>query len=116
MEINLQLPNGYSKMLKIGNEGDAGGVKSERDVVIVRRDGDARLLDKIENSDGKKKVFVMKKGEGEPMVFNSEGATADGKHKFVIKKGDGNVEEITTTEGNKIMLIKTLSLKASRSS
>jgi hypothetical protein len=108
LEINLQLPNGYSKMLKIGNEGDAGGVKSERDVVIVRRDGDAQLLDKIESSDGKKKIFVMKKGEGEPMVFNSEGATADGKHKFVIKKGEENIEEVGTADDNKIIVNKVL--------
>ncbi len=106
LEINLQLPNQYSKMLKIGNEGDGNNVRKEVDVVVVRKDGDAPLLDKIENGDGQKKVYVIKKDKGETRVFNSDGAAGDGKHKFIIKKGDGNVEEISTADGNKIIVNK----------
>ncbi len=108
LEINLQLPNQYSKMLKIGNEGDGSSVRKEVAVLVVRKNGDAPMLDKIENGNGQKKVFVMKKGEGEPMIFKSDDATADGKHKFIIKKEGGNMEEFSTADGNKIIVNKEL--------
>jgi len=106
LEINLQLPNQYSKSLKLGSEGDGQKVRKEVDVLIVNKEGEAPMLEKIENGDGRKKVFVMKKGEGEPMVFNSDGTAADGKHKFIIKKGDGKTEEISGADGNKIIVNK----------
>lgn len=105
LEINMQLPNQYSKSLKIGSEGDAK-IRKEVDVLVVRRDGDAPLLDKIEGGDGQKRVFVMKKDGGDPKVFNSDGTTADGKHKFIIKKEGENVEELSTADGNKIIVNK----------
>jgi len=103
LEINLHLPNLYSKMLKIGNEGDAANV------LLVRKDGETSLPEKFESGNGgQKKVFVMKKGEGEPMIFNSDGAAVNGNHKFIIKKNGGQTEEFSTADGNKIIVNKEL--------
>lgn len=107
LEINLQLPNLYSKMLKIGdNGGGEVNVRKEVNVIVVGKDGDATKFDKIETGDGQKKVFVMKKGEGESVIIDSDKANADGKHTFVIKRGGENVEGLSVADSNKIIVNK----------
>ncbi|MBA2495053.1 MAG: hypothetical protein H0V31_10215 [Acidobacteria bacterium] len=112
LKINLALPNQFSKMLKISSEGDSNGMRKEVDVFVVRKSGETPPRDKIES--GGRKVVIMKKGEGEPVILNSDGTSADGKHKFIIKKEDGNIEETPTTNGNKIIVSKDLQFGAGK--
>lgn len=87
LEIALEMPNRFSKMLKIGNHEDAANSGGE-----VKKEVE---------------VFVMKKGDGDNIVWNTDGgdAKADGK-KIIIKKDDGTVEEIKTDGGKKIIIRK----------
>ena len=86
LEINLELPNRFSKMLKIGNpEVAANGGEVNKDV----------------------QVFVMKEGDGDNVVFRTEGGDAkNGGKKIIIKKdANGNVltEDIV---GDKTVIVK----------
>jgi hypothetical protein len=74
LEINLQMPGQFNKMLKIGKETDgANGSKIEREtrVFMTTRDDDKAVL----NSDGtesKRKVVVVKKGDEDVLMRNGE--------------------------------------------
>lgn len=81
LEINLQLPNKFSKTMKFGDGTGDAKVRKEVDVIVVHKDGDAPLLDKIEKSDDGRKVVIMKK-DGE----NSEDMSADGKKRVMLDK------------------------------
>lgn len=109
LEINLQLPNQFSKQLKIGNGGDADATafRKEMDVIVTRKAGEATRVEQLENGDGQKRTFVIKRGEGEPVVLNSENLPADGKHTFIIKKDGENVEALAGGDG-KIVVDKML--------
>ena len=108
LEINMQLPNGFSKTMKFGDgvKGD-GEVRKEVNVLVRTIDGEAQMPD-ITAGDGKRNVVIMRKGEGEPLVVNTDEANADGEHKFFIRKGDGNPQELTTTDGKRIFVDKDL--------
>lgn len=88
MEINFELPNKMSKMIKIGaGEGNAM-VDKRVDVVIVRKDGDGNTQWKTEDgnvvkTDGVKKVIV-KKADGTEEVL-----TEDVKPVIVTRNGNG---------------------------
>ena len=74
LEINLQMPSQFSKMLKIGREsGGANGGKIEREthVFMTTKDDDKVVL----NSDGtesRRKVFVVKKGDEDVLLKDGE--------------------------------------------
>lgn len=114
LEINLQLPNGFSKTMKFGGDGGSGDgeVRKEVNVFVQSTDGEAPLLDKMISGDGKRNVVIMRKGEGESPVDNADEASADGERKFVIKKGDGNTQEFTTIDGKRIVVDKDLRVAA----
>ncbi len=72
LEINLQLPGQFSKMLKIGDPGSGN-------------DGEI---------DKRVKVIVMEKGDGDNMTWKTEGgdgAKTDGKKIVITKDANGNV-------------------------
>lgn len=87
-ELNLQMPDKISKMMKLRREG-GDGTKTEitdkkMDVIIVQKGGEGAekvMLPPTEGGEGRKQVFVMKKGEGE----NGENV--------VVKGEGGNVEK-----------------------
>lgn len=107
LEINMQLPtNQFSKSLKLGTGSEAKGLPHEMDVFVVRKEGAAMPLEKIEGAEGRKNIVIMRKGEGEPVLLNQDGTAVEGRHKFVIRKGDGNVEDFTTEDGKKIAIDK----------
>ncbi|HEX8288656.1 MAG TPA: hypothetical protein VF556_11695 [Pyrinomonadaceae bacterium] len=106
LEINMELPNQFSKSLKLGNGGEAKGLSEDMDVLIVRKEVSRLPLEKIEGAEGKKNFVIVRKGEGEPALLNQDGTPVEGKHKFVIRKGDGNVEEFATEDGKKIAVDK----------
>lgn len=93
LEINLQLPDKFSKTMKMRHESADGSEKTETkefDVVIVSK---GELKEKValptEEGGNKKQVFVMKKGEGE----GDKVVVRKGEGDNVIVKGEGgNVE------------------------
>lgn len=106
LEINMQLPNEFSKSLKLGNNGEARGLPQETDVFVVRKEAARLPLEKVEGDEVRKNFFITRKGEGEPVALNQDGTAVEGRHKFVIRKGDGNVEEIAAEDGSKIAIDK----------
>ena len=109
LEINMQLPNGFSKTMKFGDgvKGD-GAVRKEFDVFVRTIDGEAPMLDKTADGDGKRNIVIMRKGEGEPLVVNTDEASAQGERKFVIRKGDGTARELTSADGKRIVVDENL--------
>lgn len=95
-ELNLQLPNQLSKMLKLRREGGAEtGEHQEivqKNVIVINR-GDGGSDKVIASPDGEKKVVMIKKGDGEPTILSGDGATGEA-HKIIVNKdvrfiGDG---------------------------
>ncbi|MEP6901250.1 MAG: hypothetical protein ABJA66_05840 [Actinomycetota bacterium] len=88
LEINFELPNKMSKMMKIGSgEGEAN-----------------QLFDKRAN------VIVMNKDEGGNVQWKTESNEAipgDSIKKIIIKKSDGTTEEVKTGSNEPIMLRRT---------
>lgn len=111
LEINMQLPNGFSKTMKFGDgmKGD-GAVRKEVNVFVRTIDGEALTLDKTANGDGKRNVVIMRKGEGDPLVVKTDEADADGRRKFIIKKGDGTARDLTTADGKRIVVDEELKI------
>lgn len=109
LEINMQLPNDFSRTMKFGDgvKGD-GAVRKEFDIVVRNIDGEAPLLDRAASSEGKRNVVIMRKGEGEPLVVNTDEASSEGNRKFIIRKGDGTKREMTSADGNRILVDEVL--------
>jgi hypothetical protein len=80
-EIALQLPNKFSKHVKLGDGGaEVAEVNAVKQVVVIG-------------------------GEEGAMKERTPG-TADGTRKFVLKSDDGDVQEINTDDGHKIIVRK----------
>lgn len=107
-ELNLQLPNQMSRMLKLRKEGTGEGksteiVNKEVDVIVVRKgEGGAErvmlptkvedgknviVVRKADGSNGDEKVFVRKGSNGEQIATTGDGKTIEAK-------------KIVTTDGN----------------
>ena len=90
-ELNLQLPNQLSKMLKLRTEGGTGNGEHreivEKNVIVIRK-GDAAdktiVMPESENGGGKK-VVVIRKGIGEPTVLTGDAASGE-PHKIIVNK------------------------------
>lgn len=80
LEINLQLPNKFSKMLKIG-EGNGGNIVKKDVKVIVMKNGDEKTMP-APDKDGNVKIF---KKHGDKTVVE-ENNSGDGKKMTVEKK------------------------------
>lgn len=94
LEINLQLLNQFSKMVRIGNSDGNGGDKK---IIIKRNDG---TVQEIKSGDAK--TFVFKKGDG------NVNRTSDDRKNIVIEK-DVKIETISG-ERNKELFRTTLAL------
>jgi hypothetical protein len=107
LEINMQLPNQFSKTMKFGDgvKGDSE-VRREVNVFVRSIDGEIPSLDKAASADGKRNVVIMRKGEGEPLIVNTDELNAEDRHKFVIRKGDGTTQEAATDDDKKILVDK----------
>ena len=86
VEIAMQMPDKFMKMVKIGNNdsvpGDKQIVEHKMNVVVVTKDGEAG------------KIALDKQGS----------ATEHGVRKIIIKKPDGSVEELSGDEADKIVI------------
>lgn len=97
LEINLELPNRFSKMVRIGEPSEGGEVQKQVDVIVMRNGGGT--TDVKDLGDGNKRVIV-KDSDGNILTENIK--PADGQRKIVIKKADGTVltEDIKPADGN----------------
>ncbi|MGI8639885.1 MAG: hypothetical protein ACR2MG_08010 [Pyrinomonadaceae bacterium] len=93
LEINLQLPNKYSKMMKFINEDNAnGGNIVKKDVKVIVMNSDDKAIVGENNPNGANgKVFVMKKDDADKMVLNED--NANGKVKKIIIDKDARVAD-----------------------
>lgn len=86
-EINFELPNKMSKMLKIG-AGDSGSTQI---------------------TDKRVDVIVMTKGDGDNVQWktqSNDNANGDGVKKIIIKKSDGTTEELKTDGKEPVIVLK----------
>ncbi len=109
LEINLQLPNKFGKMLRFGEENGAnGGNTFKRDVkvfvmqngeektiptpdkngnvFIFRKDGDKNVITENNSSDKQEKIFIRKTGDADRIVVNEGNTNGDGKKVSADKK------------------------------
>jgi hypothetical protein len=87
LEINFELPNKMSRMMKIG-----GGQPGNENQIF----------------DKKVDVVVLSKADGDNVQFRTQSSDAipgDGAKKIIIKKSDGTTEEIKT-DGNEPVMLK----------
>jgi hypothetical protein len=132
LEINMQLPNQFSKTVKIGNpENAADGteVRKEVNIFVMKKDnndnvewksdnnenvtvdGDKIIIKKDDGTteeikiDGDKKIIVRKDADGKTITEDIE--AVDGENTFVFKRDDGNVvtEDIENINGKKIITV-----------
>ena len=88
-ELNLQLPNQISKMVKLRHESN-GGEKTEtvdRDIVIVRQGGELKEKVSLPNEGGEKKrvAFVVKNEGGEKVVTGGDGEKVQDRRVILYK-------------------------------
>lgn len=87
-ELNMQLPNKFSKMMKVRIEDTGTGEKSEfanKDVVVIKKgDGDKVLLRKSEGELPNEGVVIIKKGDGNKTFERTESPNGDVK-KVVVE-------------------------------
>jgi len=87
-ELNMQLPNKLSKMMKMRVEEGGTGEKiqsTDKDVVVIRRgEGDKVLLKKSDGEFPKEGVVIVKKGDGEKTFERTEIPNGDAR-KVVVE-------------------------------
>ncbi|REJ78869.1 MAG: hypothetical protein DWQ47_05340 [Acidobacteria bacterium] len=106
-EINFELPNRFSKSVKIGNPDQLSGgeVKKHVDVVVIdgNESGDAA----VQMPEGKEGVFVIKKGDGNVEWTSDEDVEfTNDEDKIIIRKDDGTVTELSPDAKHKIRVHK----------
>lgn len=114
-EINFELPDKFSKMVRIGTpDGDNVGVETRKEVnvIVMKKDGETTELKNT--GDGIKRVIVQD-NNGKVLTENIQ--PIEGQRKIIIKDKDGNIisEDIkpaedgatwTTEDGKKIIVDK----------
>lgn len=108
VEINMQMPGQYSKMVKIGNPGDGtSDAEIRKDVQVIVQNPNGGAVDFMSEGGNKKGVFVIKKDDGENPVWNDSDSKVkiDGD-KIIITKADGTTEEIKIDGSKRINLTK----------
>lgn len=110
VEMAMQLPDKFSKMMRIGNGEGAGTATFERTMDVVVVDGkDAGAKVKIIKADGepveKRMVRIHKPGEGETVV-------ADGKNDVIMVRRSGDGTGTWTTESDEKVVVKEVAGKA----
>lgn len=89
VEINLELPNKYSKTVRIGDENEGGEIQKQIDVVVTRNGGE---MPEINDLGEGRKVVIVKDENGKVLTENLVGG--EGKRKIIIKSQDGKTEII----------------------
>ena len=85
LEINLELPNKFNRMVRIGNPANANGeLKKEFDVMVLRK-GDDNVRFKTEGG---------------------ENSTVEANRKIIVKKADGTTEEIVPGDNKRFVVKK----------
>lgn len=110
VEMAMQLPDKFSRMMRFGKGEGAGAATIEKtlDVVVVDgKEGGAKV--KIVKADGepveKKMIRVHKPGEGETVI-------ADGKTDLIMVRRSGDGNGTWTTENDEKVVIKEVAGKA----
>ncbi len=108
LEINMQLPGQFSKMIKIGNPANATDGQIHKEIIVVNEGGGEEI--EFSNADGQTKegVFVFKKGAGNDIEWKSDtdGNVKVGGDKIIIKKDDGTTEEIKIEGKQRIRIVR----------
>jgi len=114
-EIAMQLPDKFSKMVKIGpHDGGEGETKVVNDVVIVRRGGEGHG-EAIAGAPGEKTIVLKKVGENgenieiEKVTSDGELSSSDGKKVILRTKTAGNVDDVvvgTNVEQRKHVMLE----------
>jgi hypothetical protein len=94
LEISMQLPNQFSKMVRIGNPDTTGNAEiyKQVDVIVLQKDGETRST----VPSGEDNVVIVKDKDGKILTENI--TPGDGQRKIIIKKDDGSVQELTPGE------------------
>lgn len=113
VEINLELPNKFSKMVRIGEPNENGSaIEKQVDVIVTRNGGDFSEVNDLGEG---KKVVIVKDENGKVLTENIQGG--EGQRKIIIKSKNGETEDIrsidngngatiTTEDGKKIFVDK----------
>lgn len=100
-ELNLQLPNQMSRMMRLGKDNGNGERQErvEKNLIIIKRgDGENKTFEMPEPANsGEKKVVILKKGDTEPTVL--QGDAANGELKKVLI--DKDVRVIANSDAGK---------------
>lgn len=89
LEINLELPNRFGKMLKLGKPDEGGTAVFEKkvDVLVVRKDESEKdVMSKSDGANNEKKTMIFKKGDGDQMILNAEDANGEPR-RIIVDKG-----------------------------
>ena len=86
MEINMQFPNQFSKMMKFGAENGAGGSNIQKDVnvIVMNKSGGDNTLN---SSGGEKKVMVFKT-EGDKTIVSDDNSDVSKGNAIIASKED----------------------------
>jgi hypothetical protein len=100
LEINLQLPNQFARMMKLRHPDGSTGEKSaelkkEVNVIVMNNEGEAPILRQIDPNGQKSGVFVVKKGDVDKAVLIDK--NVDGKVRRVIT--DENIDVLRANGG-----------------
>lgn len=106
LDLAMQLPNQFSKMVRIGNPDEnlpEGAVRKRVEVRIVK-DGDGNVITENIVGEPNHRVMKMKKGDGTWTDDNGDTVKIDGDAKIIMKKDDGTVQEINPGDKNVIIM------------
>jgi hypothetical protein len=94
-EIAMQLPDKFSKMVKIGrHDGTEAGIMEKRDVIVIH--GGEGQGEAVVGAPGEKKIVIKKVGDGSEIVAEKDGelTTSDGKKVIVRTMAPGEPEDV----------------------
>lgn len=116
LEIALELPNRFSKMLRIGNPGDSTeGEKTEKqvDVIILKKGGDEDVFWKTTEGDdvkvGDNKIIIKKDANGKVLTEDIVGPKT-----VIVKDADGKVLTEDITGNHKTVISKEVRVTKAR--
>jgi hypothetical protein len=98
LEINLQLPNQFAKMMKLRREDNSNGektteIKKEVNVIVMRQgEGDAPILRQSDPNAPKQDVMIVRKNKDGNVVFGGEntGIINGGEVRKIVVNKDGS--------------------------
>jgi hypothetical protein len=98
-ELNLQMPDKFSKTMKLRREGGNGDGKTEnidKEVIVVRQSGELKekiALPEGEGGDKKRVAFIVKNDGGEKTIASGDGDKVQDRRIILYKDGkDGGAD------------------------